>query len=233
MACLKQMMAATVAAAALLSSPAWAAGSGHNFFAQKGNFIYEVTLTNITKGQVFSPPVLVTHSRDIALFELGEPALEELATVAEDGDGGPLVDLIGLLPEVFDAQTTSVPILPGETAVYEVSAPARGAVLSVVAMLVNSNDAFLAADSAALPRARHRSRSLHALAYDAGSEANNEDCAFVPGPACPAGSGNARATEDAEGYVHIHNGIHGIAELMPEAYDWKNPVASIQVKRIR
>ena len=33
---------------------------------------YEVTITNITKGQVFSPPVLVTHKRSVALFAVGK-----------------------------------------------------------------------------------------------------------------------------------------------------------------
>ncbi|WP_040733898.1 hypothetical protein [Thiocapsa marina] len=29
---------------------------------------YTVTITNLTLGQVFSPPVLVTHKQDVALF---------------------------------------------------------------------------------------------------------------------------------------------------------------------
>ena len=76
-------------------------------------------------------------------------------------------------------------------------------------------------------------------AYDAGSEGNNEDCGFVPGPACPDGSGNDRDTADAEGYVHVHNGVHGVFEeepppdLAPDAYDWRNPVARIVTTRIR
>ena len=36
-----------------------------------GHRAYEVTITNITKGQVFSPPVLVTHNQRVALFEVG------------------------------------------------------------------------------------------------------------------------------------------------------------------
>lgn len=194
---------------------------------------YEVTITNVTKGQVFSPPVLVTHTRDIALFELGEPALDEVAIVAEDGDGGPLVGLLSSLPQVAAAEASTAPILPGESAVFEITSNRKARVLSIVSMMVNTNDALIAIDSKALPRTRRGGQTFYALGYDAGSEGNNEDCAFVPGPACPDGSGNARSTEDAEGYVHVHNGVHGIADLDAADYDWRNPVAKITVVRTR
>ena len=92
-----------------------------DYYYGKQNRTYEVTITNITKGQVFSPPVLVTHNRNIALFNVGEPALEELAVVAEDGAGQPLVDLVSGLSEVSDAQANSAPLMPGASAVYEIS----------------------------------------------------------------------------------------------------------------
>jgi hypothetical protein len=84
-----------------------------------------------------------------------------------------------------------------------------------------------------LPEDRGDTVTYYVGAFDAGSEGNNEDCAFVPGPACPPDSGNARSTSDAEGYVHIHNGVHGIADLGPAAYDWRNPVAKITITRTR
>ncbi len=68
-------------------------------------------------------------------------------------------------------------------------------------------------------------------AYDAGSEENNEDGAFIPGP--PFGCCGGRATDGAEGFVHIHSGVHGIADLAPEVYDWRNPTAMIRVTRIK
>lgn len=236
---LRRMTVATAMAVAVLSTSAWAEKSGLGSHKARA-FTYEVTITNITKNQVFSPPVLVTHAPDIALFEVGAPAIDELAIVAEDGDGQPLVDLISTLPAIFYAQTTSAPIPPGGSEVYEVPGPRRAGLLSIVSMLVNSNDAFFAIDSAQLPRGRFASRQFDAPAYDAGSEANNETCAFVPGPACPPDSGNARATVGAEGYIYIHNGIHGVhngidgvGKLSPDQYDWNNPVARVTVKRIR
>lgn len=194
---------------------------------------YTVTITNLTLGQVFSPPVLVTHKQDVALFTLGDAASDELALVAEDGVGQDLAALASTLPGVADAQATSAPIPPGETVAFQISSNPGFDVLSVVSMLVNTNDAFLAIDSEPLPKTRRSSVGYRALAYDAGSEANNEDCAFIPGPACPGDSGNDRAVDDAEGYVYVHNGMHDSADLSAAVYDWRNPVALIKVERTR
>jgi hypothetical protein len=56
-----------------------------------------------------------------------------------------------------------------------------------------------------------------APAYDAGSEANNEDGDSIPGP--PFGNTEVHATEKTEGYVHLHAGIHGITDLALVLYD--------------
>jgi hypothetical protein len=36
-----------------------------------------------------------------------------------------------------------------------------------------------------------------------------------------------------EGYVYIGNGIHGNGDLDSAASDWNNPVAWVQVRRVR
>jgi hypothetical protein len=200
--------------------------------------VYRVTITNVTKGQVFSPPVLATHRGSVSIFTLGNPASDELALVAEAGDGSDLVALLDSLPQVLQAKATTMPIPPGASLSYVIRGKGSFDRLSIVGMLVNTNDAFVAIDSMRLPHRRGHGRRSPALAYDAGSEGNNEECAFVPGPACPAGSGNARDIAGAEGFVHVHNGVHGIvdghpSDLEPSAYDWRNPVAHVTVKRIR
>jgi hypothetical protein len=40
-------------------------------------------------------------------------------------------------------------------------------------------------------------------------------------------------TTTIKGYLRIHRGIHGISDLKPAIYDWRNPVAKITVTRIR
>ena len=69
--------------------------------------------------------------------------------------------------------------------------------------------------------------------YDAGTEANDELCAHIPGPAgVYAGKGFNSARDDVN-FVHIHSGIHGIGDLSAATYDWRNPVASIVITRVR
>jgi len=220
--------AAIIGALALLVSTANADDDNRS-----GHATYEITITNVTKGQVFSPPVLVTHKKSVKLFEAGAPASPELALVAEDGNNGPLADLLNSLRQVGVALASAAPIGPGGSAIYEIRSSRRFDVVSAVGMLVNTNDAFFAIDSRNLPMRRGQTKSFIAHAYDAGSEDNNEDCRAIPGPACAPDSGNARDVDGAEGYVHIHNGVHGIADLAPAAYDWRNPVARVTVRRVR
>ena len=97
-------------------------------------------------------------------------------------------------------------------------------------MLVTTNDAFFAVNGVARPF-RRQPGTHYAAAYDAGSEANNESCDFIPGPPC--GNGGVRMQTGSEGYVHVHAGVHGIGDLDPAAYDWRNPVARVVIQRPR
>lgn len=73
----------------------------------------EVTTTNLTKGQVFSPPMVATHHRRLTpLFELGAEASDELAALAEDDLTGPLEELWEDEPPVKDVATAGGPYLP-------------------------------------------------------------------------------------------------------------------------
>ena len=93
-------------------------------------------------------------------------------------------------------------------------------------MLVRTNDAFFAAQHVKVPW--KTAVRLMAPAYDAGSEANNEETGFVPG----LGGGNLRATAGSEAYVHVHAGIHEVGDLTAEADDWRNPVVEISIRPI-
>ena len=193
---------------------------------------FEVTVTNLTRGQIISPPVVATHTDKLdPLFMLGEPASDELAAVAEDAINGPLVTDLENDKNVKDVQIISNkggPIMPGESASIVVDTGRKSRNVTVVGMLVTTNDAFFALNSVRGPK--RGSETYYSPAYDAGSEANNEDCDFIPGPPC----GNPGVhTEGAEGYVHIHAGIHGIADLVPADHDWRNPVAKITIRRLK
>lgn len=59
---------------------------------------YAVTITNLTRGQSFTPILVFSHRPRVTLFEVGSPASSELATLAEDGDIGPLSTLLSEKP---------------------------------------------------------------------------------------------------------------------------------------
>jgi len=196
--------------------------------------VYRVTVTNLTRAQVFSPPVIATHRSSVRFFELGAPASDELAQMAENGNGVPLATHLSTLREVFEAISTTTPIGPGASESFEIHSRSHFDRISVGGMLVNSNDAFFAIDARSLPRRRGQTRTLTAIGYDAGSEFNSEDCAFIPGPACGTGS-QEHDPGEPEGYVYVSNGIHGLSPVMlpSNRYDWHNPVARVKVQRIR
>ena len=45
---------------------------------------YEITVTNLTRGQRFSPPFVVIHKPGVRLFTLGEQVSPQLAALVED-----------------------------------------------------------------------------------------------------------------------------------------------------
>ena len=51
---------------------------------------------------------------------------------------------------------------------------------------------------------------------------------FIPGPPC--GNAGVRDTGNAEGFVHVHAGVHGIGDLVAADHDWRNPVAKITIR---
>lgn len=197
---------------------------------------YKVTITNLTRGQIFSNPIVIIHNRNFSLFTLGEEASTELAALAEEGDPSQLAYLIDDLYPKSHSVVAGGPVLPGatESVKFEMSKHGRSSMISVAGMLVTTNDAFFAVRD--IWFLGHEKVMIEAVAYDAGSERNSENCDFIPGPPC--GNSPAHDPANSEGYVHIHAGIHGIGpeeqdpRVDPAEHDWRNPVAKITIRRI-
>lgn len=189
---------------------------------------YRVTITNATAHQVITPPLIVIHNKKFNLFEVATAASEGLATQAETGNPSVLYGEVNGVSGVYNALTGDNVIIYGNKASYDIRAP-KNAVISMTAMLASSNDAFTAISGKALPK---RKVSYMASTYDAGSEANNENCAFVPGPPCSGTSGNERATIGAEGFITVHAGIKGGNDLNPAHLDWRGATAIVTIERI-
>lgn len=188
---------------------------------------YQVTISNATTHHVFTPPLLVTHHKNFSLFNVGSPASESLATLAETGNNQPLYWEVANASGVYDTLATATFIPYGNSATFEIRAR-KNAKLSLAGMMATTNDGFVGLTGMDMPR---DSASYYAFAYDAGSEMNNENCAYIPGPPCSGDSGNAR-TESGEGFVTVHNGIQGGADLNPKQLDWRGPVAIVTINKM-
>jgi len=195
--------------------------------AVAGDYL-QVTVTNLTRGQIFTPLLVVSHNSHVRLFHAGKPASKELAALAEGGDVAPLTRALRRKRGVKGIADSGMEVtLPGHTTT--VTVPAHGAKrLSLAAMLIPTNDAFVSLNNVRAPL--HGSITYTAVAYDAGSETNDEKCVNIPGPDC--GGAGPSPKDDGEGFVHVHSGIHGIYDLAAADYDWRNPVALITVKRV-
>ncbi len=196
-----------------------------------GNRAFEVTVTNITKGEVFTPIMVASHRHGVKLFEIGEPADQDLEMLAEGGDTVPLSNSLLSSGLALDVVTAEGPLLPGHSVTLSVKTDNRNSHVSVASMLVPTNDAFIAVNGIHGPRG-NKSKTVYSPAYDAGTEENDELCDNIPGPpfACTGEGFNA---ESGEGYVYIHPGIQGNGDLESSAYDWNNPVAKITIKRVK
>lgn len=186
---------------------------------------YEVSITNLSPGQTFTPQLLVTHSPDIALFQLGAPASDALEILAEGGNTEPLATLAENAGAY--AMTLDGLLGPGETT-SGVIMGLDSDVISVAAMLIPTNDTFMALRSMPLPS--EGSVTYYLQAYDAGTEENDQLCRSIPGPTC-GGEPVSEPAEGDEGFVHVSNGFHRLPgnTLRPEDYDWRNPVAKVTV----
>ncbi|MBM4383704.1 MAG: spondin domain-containing protein [Deltaproteobacteria bacterium] len=195
---------------------------------------YEVTLTNATRNQRFTPVLVATHGEGARLFSVGMPASPELATLAEEGDTAPLASALQATSGVREVSSTSGLLAPGAS-VQVVIRGVPGEQLSVAAMLIPTNDAFVAVNGTTLPKNRVPV-TLNAVAYDAGSERNDESCASIPGPGfaeCGGPGGGGAPSGGEEGFVHVHNGMHGVGDFDDAERDWRNPVARVSIRRIQ
>lgn len=217
----------SVFATCLLSAAMLAATSA--FADDDAGPMYKVTITNLTPGQPLAPVMVATHRPGIHFFAVGEAPSDELARLAEAGDGAPMAAKLLTVPGVNDAQLTTTGLtFPGKSTSLIIGAKRGVDHISIGAMLGATNDAFFAIDDARLPLGHHKLVYM-ANAYDAGSETNDELQATVAG----LGGEGYSPNDSGEGFTIIHNGVHGIGDLNPSVFDWRNPVAEIVIERMQ
>jgi outer membrane lipoprotein SlyB len=103
-------------------------------------------------------------------------------------------------------------------------------------MLVNTNDAFSGLDAMPVDgMAVGDVLSIRSIAYDAGTEADSEQAATIPGPA-GGGEGFNAVRDDQADQVSMHSGVvsgdDGFATSdLTEQHRFDNPIAHILIVR--
>lgn len=176
-----------------------------------------ITMTNTSDTQPMTPPVVVLHNapdsdNGMRLFYPSQPAHPSVVAIAENGNNAPVVELLGYLTDQGRASTYAVgfadpenpgPLLPGMSASVDLDLASEDQVLSIVSMVVCTNDGFSGVNAHTL--SADASETFMAPIYDAGSETNVLSLDYwVP----PCGT-DANLTDNENGSVTLHPGQSG------------------------
>ncbi|MGB3726389.1 MAG: spondin domain-containing protein [Glaciecola sp.] len=146
----------------------------------------EISITNLTQGNYFTPRLVVAHTDAADLFEVGETASMPLTWMAEAGvimdsqeaasAGQNFESLLG--PADTDNATNTWHffdglVAPATTVTYASFDTLDKPLLSIVSMLIPTNDAFIGLDSIEIPT-EAGTYTYYVNAYDAGTELNDE-----------------------------------------------------------
>lgn len=146
----------------------------------------EVSITNLTQGNYFTPRLVVAHTADADLFEVGEEASSALTWMAEAGVimdsqndasvGSNFEALLGPADTDNGSNTWHFfggLVAPATTLTYDSFDTLDKPYLSIVSMLIPTNDAFIGLDSIEIPT-EAGTYTYYLNAYDAGTELNDE-----------------------------------------------------------
>lgn len=146
----------------------------------------EISITNLTQGNYFTPRIVVAHTAEADLFEVGEAASSALTWLAEAGvitdeqeaasSGMNFEALLGPADTDNGSNTWHffgglVP--PATTLSYASFDTLDKPLLSIASMLIPTNDAFVGLDSIVIPT-EAGTYTYYLNAYDAGTELNDE-----------------------------------------------------------
>ncbi|MEL4418141.1 spondin domain-containing protein [Shewanella algae] len=205
----------------------------------------EISINNLTHGNHFTPLLIAAHDGNSHLFQAGEPASSALQKMAEGGDISELQQAVTANNGVIVANPAAGLLAPGARVEKVMLDSGALTHLSLVAMLLPTNDAFVGLDGWEIP-STPGSYTLYLNAYDAGTEANDEQITGggapgVPGiPTAPDGMGGQNGTgvmdDSSNDRVHIHPGLlgdtdpnGGISDVDSRIHRWLNPVAALIV----
>jgi hypothetical protein len=206
-----------------------------------------VEITNMTNAIYFTPLLVASHNRKTHLFEIGSLASENLQAMAEGGNIDGLISDIEAAGGSYVANPAAGLLAPGASAEALIDGIGkRNRFLSIVGMLLPTNDGFVGLDGLKIPK-RKGVYTYYLHGYDAGTEANDEiinggGTPNTPGipadPGANAGSGGiASVAMDHNQHVHIHRGVigdldplGGTSDLDARVHTWQGPVARLVIR---
>jgi hypothetical protein len=207
---------------------------------------FDVQITNLSNGIYFTPFLIAAHPAGNNLFMVGQPASANLQAMAEGGSiAGLSADVTALGATVVENPAGGL-LAPATSTTFNVNTDGTSNDrLSLVAMLLPTNDAFAGLNALEIPT-EPGVYTFDVPAYDAGTEANDEllTGGGAPGaagmPADPGGlagtGGSGAAGADANPNVHIHRGslgdtdaAAGTSDLDSGVHRWLNPVIRITI----
>jgi hypothetical protein len=209
-------------------------GENPESLSKRGYAEFEIKFENLTPetgpgaSQPLSPPVIAAHTPLYHVFETYKKASSELGQVAEDAVNGPLVNMLQNSEHVYSVvEGSEGPIFPNASQTYTIMTKIPFVRLSLVSMLVNTNDGFAGIDGIRLPF--RGTKVVYLYAYDAGTERNTELTDHIPGPCC----GNPLVRVPTNEFIKVHEGIKGNGDLDPQVYGWSGYVAKLTITRIK
>lgn len=210
-------------------------GCHSNTNSENNRASYQITVKNLSYSQPMSPMAVAYHTKDTALFEVGKSSTLGLEQLAEGGDNSELLSELSLNPMVEVSTGGTGLILPGKSDTVTIEGEASECV-SVVTMLVNTNDAFTGMNCVDVSTMESGEKMmLRMVTYDAGTEANSEEASTIPGPA--GGGEGFNAVRDDRDFVSVHNGVVTMDDglttsALTQAHKWDNPAATLVIERI-
>ena len=215
---------------------------------QAGAREFSVTVKNLTNGIYFTPLLITAHNGHTHLFETGEPASDALQAMAEGGNISILSSILGGTDEDTIENPAGGLLGPGESISHVLldTDRTRNQYLSLVAMLLPTNDGFVGLDALRVPFFPGTYKYT-LVGYDAGTEINDERITGGGGPGeagipgAPGEDGGANGTGmaalETNTTVHVHRGIigdddpsGGKSDLDKTIHRWLNPVAEVIIE---
>ena len=222
-----------VAIACLLSSVVLlqgCGGKGGTGSVDSKPYEFSIKVMNTTNNQTFSPLTGLLHDSSVTVFMAGQPASNALENLAESGSNSAFINDENMI----DTVSGKGKLKPGYDETIILKSSDKNVKLSLLAMLVNTNDAFISLNGIDLSALKKdESLRLSANVYDSGTENNSETSETVPG----MGGEGFNATRDDANFVSIHSGVisndDGLtSSILDSSHRFDNPAATVVITRI-